>query len=203
MIGLVSATSVIRWIAVIYAVTVFMAVGLLAYIHAEPISPWKATTVAISASFALQATLLLLIHIGWPLFWRIMPKLNEWLYPDIRGSWDMEITIATGNLAGTMIRTKAIIKQDLLRISMNVEAPSSRSVTLSAVPKKDSESGLPELHYVFEVTTKPKAGEHARIYRGAAILDIDPKGKLALSGNYWTTEGSSGHYKLFDRRHHR
>lgn len=148
--------------------------------------------------FAAHPTLL--VHRWVAMVLARIPKLNEWLYPDIHGQWDMEIALGGAQGQGRKIAATAIVKQDFLKISMTVIAPGSRSVTLSTVPKRDPESGLPQLHYIFLVTTNPGPGESSKSYRGAAILDLDPTLQGEITGIYWTSAETSGTYRLTNPR---
>lgn len=199
MIGLVPILLVIRWIAVAYACLTGLAFAILVTLGGQTMGIWPAATFALGGAGLLQLVLLLWFYYGWRKFWSWCPALNRWLYPDIHGTWDMEILLGGTNGTGRKIAAKAIVRQDFLRISMTVKAPDSRSVTLAAIPKKDPESGLPQLHYQFLVTTNPKAGQLGKSYHGAAILDLDHLGKGAITGAYWTTEETSGTYRLFNR----
>lgn len=200
MLGLLPILSVVRWIAAIYAVLSILTFGAVIAFSGGKLSIWAAATFALSGSSVLQFALILWFYYGWQRFWAWYPKLNKWLYPDIHGTWDMDIELGGAKHQGRTIKGTAIIHQDFLRISMDVVAPDSRSVTLATIPKKDSESSLPHLHYIFLVTTKPKPGSPSKTYKGAAILDLDHLSQGEVTGNYWTTQETSGHYRLYNRR---
>ena len=101
-----------------------------------------------------------------------------------------------GDKKGTS-HAQATIRQNFLRIGMDVEADDSDSQTLVAKPKKDTESGRPVLYYVFLTTPKHKAGYGAQdTYRGTAILKLNLNGKKVLNGNYFTSRKTVGHYEL-------
>lgn len=200
MIGLLPVRLVIVWIAVLYASLTSLLFAALVSFGGKELGLWPAATFAFGGSSVLQVLLLLLFSGGWRWFWHKIPALNRWLYPDIHGRWEMEIELGGTQGQGRKIAAEATITQDFLRISMTVKAPGSRSITLSAAPKKDPESGLPQLHYIFLVTTNPRPGEASRSYRGAAILDFDPMLQDEVTGAYWTSAETSGTYRLFNRR---
>lgn len=200
MIGLLPVRIVICWIAVIYASLALLLFAALVSFGGKEIGLWPAATFAFGGSSFLQLILFFWFTVGWRWFWRRIPKLNAWLYPDIHGQWDMEIALGGAQGQGRKIAAKAIVKQDFLKVSMTVIAPGSRSVTLSTAPKKDPESGLPQLHYIFLVTTNPAPGAASKSYRGAAILDLDPTLQDEITGIYWTSAETSGTYRLSNRR---
>lgn len=92
---------------------------------------------------------------------------------------------------------KAVIKQNFLKIGMDVEAEDSDSQTLLAKPKKDIETGRAELYYVFLTTPKHRSGsENQAPYKGAAILKLGLEGDELLQGNYFTSRKTVGYYEL-------
>jgi SMODS-associating 2TM, beta-strand rich effector domain len=84
-------------------------------------------------------------------------------------------------------------------VSMEVRSPKSDSQTLMAQPKKDPESGRPLLYYVYLVTPKAVGVNPSLPYHGAAILKFSETGGGELSGNYWTTQQTGGHFQLLRR----
>lgn len=198
MIHLLSITSVLRIVAVIYAIMLLAVLSVIIWINGDGLGVAKTLVLAISLSGALQVILLFFFFFGWRAAWYVLPQLNKWVFPNISGNWDMSIRLEDGRI----IKANAIVRQTFTEISMDVSAPDSRSVTLSAIPKKASESKLPLLYYIFQVTTRPdpvkKLSEN--IYRGAAILDISHFVNDEVSGNYWTTVPSRGTY-ILTRRH--
>ena len=140
------------------------------------------------------------IYFGWRKVWARFPILGRIVYPDISGKWDMEInwTGPKKNQSG-IAKAQAIIKQDFLRLSMDVNADNSESCTLMAAPRKHPESGEPQLYYVYSVTTKPQNGYLSETYQGSAILRFDQSAGGQISGNYWTSKHTSGHFRLFNK----
>jgi hypothetical protein len=168
MISLLPLNRVIALISVIYAVLVAVAVGLVAeYSKTNDIS--RNVSMALAGSTAMSLVLLFLFHIGWKWIWSKFPSLNTILFPNLDGIWKMTIQY-TGNGKSGEIDATAIIKQDFLKISMEVESLGSDSKTLIAQPKKDPESGRPFLYYMYQV--EPKRIDTAPItpYTGSAIL---------------------------------
>lgn len=127
---------------------------------------------------------------GWKILWRYVPYLRG-LYPDISGDWDVSIDWNRSGESGS-VQAKAVVRQSLLRISMELEAPDSDSRTLSALPKKDPESERALLHYMYLVTPHAKSGKAQGAYHGAAILVISASNMSQMAGNYWTSHQSAG-----------
>jgi hypothetical protein len=144
----------------------------------------------------LQAFLLIWFYYGWRRVWSRFPSLNR-LFPDIAGWWEIEIHWHRAAASG-VIKGRAEITQNFLHISMEVHTDDSRSQTLVAQPKKDPESGRPILYYVYRVIPNDKNPEDGGPYEGAAILSVfDVAGsERELSGNYWTTRNTNGHFIL-------
>jgi hypothetical protein len=193
MIRLLPLGRVITAIAVVYAsITGFIL--WLAYDDATNLT--DAISIAFSGSTILNACLLGAFYLGWKKLWAKFPQLNTLLFPDLNGVWDMEIHWERDGKNGVS-QARAFIKQDFLKLGMDVEAEDSDSETLIAVPKKDSETGRPLLYYVFLTTPKHRVDtENPEPYKGAAILKVGVDGKDLLRGNYFTSRKSAGHYEL-------
>lgn len=63
------------------------------------------------------------------------PFLNRLLFPDLNGQWGMTIHWQRKEDKG-IAKATAHIKQDLLKISMEVDSEDSDSITLLAKPKR-------------------------------------------------------------------
>lgn len=164
-----------------------------AFLLKPDISTWSLSHIWSVGSTVLGGFLLgvpLIASVGWRFLWRRVPYLQS-IYPDISGEWDVAIQWNRNGNQGTVL-AKATVRQDLLRISMELEAPDSDSRTLSAVPKKDPESGRAILHYMYLVKPHATSGNTWGAYHGAAILDFSAVDVSRLAGNYWTSHLSSG-----------
>lgn len=113
-------------------------------------------------------------------------------FPDISGEWAMEITWHRESEGGELKAT-AFIRQEGGSIAMTVRSPGSDSRTIFAQPGHEP-SGEPVLRYVYQVTPKASGSEAGETYNGAAILHYYANGEL--SGNYWTSRFTRGHFKL-------
>ena len=151
--------------------------------------------IVFSASTALNVLLVLLFKCAWRPLWRWMPVLNDLLFPDLNGIWDVEIHWQWEGKNGT-VNARAEIKQSLLRLSIHLQSERSDSETLSVVPKKHPESARPHLHYLYEA--HPTAGyeDDNPSHFGAAILKPDLADRNVLRGNYFTDRATSGHYVM-------
>jgi hypothetical protein len=150
---------------------------------------------ALSGSGALGLILYLFFSYAWRGVWRLVPQLNKSVFPNLNGRWDMTIEWNRGEKSGVAQAT-AIIRQDFLKISMEVHSKDSDSETLLAQPKKDAESGRPVLYYVYRVIPKQVAGKDDPPYDGAAILKLAPDDQIGLQGNYFTNARTQGHFRL-------
>lgn len=89
----------------------------------------------------------------------------------------------------------ATIKQDFLKLSMEVHSRDSDSETLLAQPKRDAESGRPLLYYIYRVIPKRTQGKNQVPYDRAAILKLLPTDHVGLQGNYFTDAKARGHFE--------
>ena len=142
---------------------------------------------------------LIFMNWGWRLLWRLIPALNRIVFPDLAGAWRMEIDWTRGGVSGT-VEARATIIQTFSTLVLRVEAPGSISNTLSVIPKRDSESGIASLHYLYRVTPHASHPVPDPPYTGAAILQFSGAGSGNLSGNYWTSAMTHGHFRLFRER---
>ncbi|MGY3306370.1 hypothetical protein ACVK1X_005698 [Pseudomonas sp. PvR086] len=152
-------------------------------------------SLALGGGSALSLMLLVFVHWGWRKIWEVCPKLNDWLFPDLNGTWDMTIHYRKLDGVGEISAT-AVIKQNWLTMSMEVLARDSDSQTLAIVPKKDSESGRAQLFYFYRVIPKKTSDGRSEPYEGAASLRFFAEGTKQLSGNYYTSVATDGHFKL-------
>lgn len=193
MISLLPIGRVISLIAVAYAV-----VSCLIFwcVYDESKSFFSAISIGTSGSAILHTLLLGTFYFGWEKIWDRYPVLNKVLFPNLNGTWEMVIHWEWEGKKGTS-HAKAVIKQNFLKLGMDVEAEDSDSQTLMAKPKKDVETGRAELYYVFLTTPKHKSNtDPQEPYKGAAILKLSLECNELLHGNYFTSRKTVGHYEL-------
>ena len=193
MITLIPMGRLISFIAVAYAIVSCL---ILWCVYNPNTSFFTAISIAISGATFLNVSLFGVFYIGWKHLWNKFPVLNDLLFPNLNGTWEMVVYWEWGDKRGTS-HARAIIKQNFLKIGMDVEAEDSDSQTLLAKPKKDPITGRAELYYVFLATPKHKEGIDTQApYKGAAILKLSLDGAEVLQGNYFTCRKTVGYYKL-------
>lgn len=192
MINLIPIGRVISAIAVLYGA---IACGFLWISYNNTTSFLKAVMISFGGSTALNIGLLFILYFGWKKIWAAFPFLNHLLFPNLNGKWDMVIYWQSGDKSGTSIGV-AHIKQNFLKIGMEVGATDSDSETLMADPRKDPESGRAILYYVYRVVPKKNNGDNNHSYEGAAILKLDNENNTKLSGNYFTSRMTVGRFEL-------
>lgn len=153
MIGLLPIERVIALIAIVYAVFIALIVALSWKFGYDLQTIWGSIGFAFSGATVLQFALMAWIYLGWRRIWQWIPSFNRLLFPDIGGEWKIEIHWQGPSDRG-VVEAEAIVKQNFLRISMEVRSPKSDSQTLIAQPKRDPESGRPILYYVYLVNPK-------------------------------------------------
>jgi hypothetical protein len=198
MMNLLPIGQVIRLVSVVYAGLIALAVAISWRFGDHSQTVWGSVAFAFSGATILQLVLMGWFYFGWRRLWRWFPALNRLLFPDIGGEWNIEINWQRKDENG-VVEAEATVTQDFLRVSMEVRSPKSDSRTLIAQPEKDSKSGRPQLYYVYQVTTKAVGLNPSRTYYGAAILSFSEVGGGQLSGNYWTTAETCGHFRLSRR----
>ena len=194
MISILPIIRIIGIVAISYGACVAVVVALIGKFGDQP-TLWSSVGIAFSGGTALNALLFFVIYFGWKRIWSMFPELNRLVFPDLNGSWNMSIHWQNAEKNG-FVTAKAQIKQDLLRISMEVFSRNSDSETLIALPKRDSESGRPILYYVYRVVPKSIKVDAGASYEGSAILKISNSSFDRLSGNYFTSRRTTGHFEL-------
>lgn len=191
MIGLLPVLRLMIWVAVGYGVAILIVLGLThATVH---------LSYAFTGASILYGLLLVISTVGWKFFWKHFPILNRALFPLIEGDWEMSIHWGRGSDSG-VVEARVTIKQSLMRLSMEVASDSSDSETLVVAPRKDPESGTPQLYYVYRVTPRLVKGHDRSHYLGTAILRFFHDGKIGkMRGNYFTSVGTKGHFELRKR----
>jgi hypothetical protein len=194
MISLLPLNRVIVGISVSYGAVIAVTVGLVANYSSIP-NIYSNVKIALAGSTALSLALLLLFNIGWKWLWHKIPILNDILFPNLNGVWKMNIHYVVNDVPGK-VEAKAVIKQDFVKLSMEVESLGSDSRTLIAQPKKDPESGRAFLYYVYQVEPKTISSKLNAPYTGSAILRYSSANVDTLRGNYFTSVGTHGHFVL-------
>ena len=195
MIKILSVSRIVTIIAVVYTILVIVCSTVISQFGEETWEAGRLIKFALSGAAVLEVALMVGMYFGWRGLWQCVPALNRWVYPNIGGEWKITIHWSGGGKKD-VVYAKAIIRQDILRISMEVRSDKSESETLIAEPRKDQESGTPFLYYVYLVTPKLTDDEAGGPYYGAARLKFfEGKGE-ELSGNYWTSKHTSGHFHL-------
>jgi len=192
VINLLPIPSLIAVISGIYAVLIVII--LLFFLDAD-VDRIEGVKIAFRGATVLNVILLGVVYFGWRWLWKQIPFLNDVLFPDLNGEWDMTIHWRWNGKEG-VAKATAHIKQSFLKISMEVDSEDSQSTSMMAKPKKDSESGRAILYYIYRSTPKLTVGNNSIPYEGTAILKLDHKNFKILEGNYYTDRSTKGHYKL-------
>lgn len=156
---------------------------------------WESARVAFAFATVLELILTFIVYVGWRSLWSRFPSLNQVLFPDLNGDWIAKIHWVRDGKEGT-VSAAAKIKQDLIKMSIELDAPDSDSATVALVVRKDPESGRPILHYIYEVTEHQMRIASNPSYRGAASLKVNASDSRFMRGNYFTSRGSCGHFSF-------
>lgn len=189
LINLLPITQLIAWIAGLYA-AILVLISLL--IGASGAASFET---ALKGVAILNLVLLGIAIGGWRTVWRWIPKLNDWVFPDLNGKWTVDIHWSWGNKSGEKTAT-AFIKQSLLKVSIELSSDESESETLMVTPHKDAQSSRPGLYYIYRNVSTAGAAKKQDPHIGAAILKISQESHDVLRGNYFTDRSTNGQYTM-------
>lgn len=189
MISLIPIQKIFTAIAILYAVAITAIVAIF------ELTGFSTVSVAFRGAFFLELLILLFVAFGWRRLWSRIPALNEWIYPDLNGRWDVSIHWNWGGKNGTKTAV-AHIKQDFFRLSMELVSDESESETLMVKPKKDSESSRPLIYYIYRNESAQGPANPRPPHKGAAILKLDHNDRNLLKGNYFTDQATNGHFEM-------
>jgi|25_taG_2_1085351.scaffolds.fasta_scaffold17177_2 hypothetical protein len=189
MISLLPLQKILTWVSVIYAAFV-VTVGVL--LNATGID---AVSIAFKVSALLNLFIFCVAAFGWRCLWRFLPKLNDWVYPDLNGRWAVEINWHGAEASGKKIAF-AIVKQSLTSFSIDLETDESTSETLIVAPYKHSKSSRPGLYYIYRSEGKTGSVQEQVSHTGAALLRVGLDSKDEMHGNYFTDRSTNGQYTM-------
>jgi hypothetical protein len=151
----------------------------------------------------------------WQRVWRWFPRLNEWVYPDLNGDWDVElksnfsridallksakgdappVDFRVGNEstlpALAIYKMRARIKQSWAKIEMDLwnpqaAGPIKNSRTVLVEPFR-GDAGRHGLAYIFEQTNETDVVSDDRTFRGACWIERDRDNPNLLCGRMWS-----------------
>lgn len=158
---------------------------------------------------------LIFVTPAWRLIWRAIPQLNDWVFPDLNGEWDVEVCSnwpridrllksAAGEEAPIDMRLgdvsnlpplmpnkmRARITQSWAHIHIyfwnpNGNTPIKDSDTFVVEPIRGTEKSRPSLSYLFKQQSETDEVSDDPVFFGAATLDIQPGHKL-MEGKMWS-----------------
>jgi len=174
-------------------ITVVISISIYVFIQnywLPDISLFKVITISSIVS-TLLIPLLLTSFISRKI-WVIFAWFDKSIFPDLNGTWEGEITIEDG----TIIPTKAVIRQTLLTTQIDMHGKTTKSITLETTPTV--EQGQKKLYYVFRSTPKTPGWP---AYNGSTLFDIRTTcsggvKSYELSGHYYTDRKTIGRIHL-------
>lgn len=194
MFAIISPIKMMVLICQAYA-TLALLIVLALFLYNPEISAGTLLRVVLGGAGALELFLLVSAHFFWRKLWAKFPKLNEYLFPDLNGNWNMKIRWSSNETEGVVDAT-ASIRQNLVSMTMEVRSTGSDSETIVVKTTKDSVSGRPIIFYFYRVIPKNIGAEPSPPYEGASTLKLFTEGNEVLRGNYFTSRNTKGHFEL-------
>lgn len=198
MFSTLSPLKAFRLVAKVYAAFVALLIFFLLFCGIE-VTLSQALGIVTGGAVFLELALFVLGSFVWQKVWHRFPALNEWVFPDLNGIWDMEINYRWNGTRGTK-HAVANIKQTFFSVNMEVHSESSDSETLVVKTLKDMNSARPVLYYFYRIIPKGSASSAGSAYEGASILKLYGHEGNVLRGNYFTSQQSQGDFSLTKRK---
>lgn len=192
MISLYSIPKFIALFSGVYAVIIFFLFSVVK-IEISVLNVITYTTI-------FELTVILILMFTWKWIWNVFPALNNWFFPDINGTWNVEIhwnwTQQDGTIKNGVKKGEVVIRQNFLNISMELFTDESESETLIIQPEKNSKSNRLTFHYIYKNTPKNNCNNKLLPHIGTAILKISPDTNTIIEGNYFTDRNTKGVLKF-------
>ena len=193
----------------------FLALGIIAIWVLVVRSGLNMSVFRVASTASGSIALLVLIIFGssqymspWRWLWRKVPKLNDWLFPDINGvwlgttksNWTVVKALREAAESGQPFKLNDLSEIPLLngRLAMQVEATlfgiRVRSVSgnegevrsLAAKAIRDPESKDFSIHYIFLAEMPAPSSTDEGMHTGAATLKFKATNWGKTKGEYWT-----------------
>ena len=126
------------------------------------------------------------------LIWKLIRKFKKNIFPDLNGTWEGEIIVSET----LKIPARALIKQSLEEVRIDIHTETSKSITLETTPT--IEYGNNRLYYLYRSIPKNPEWDE---YQGTTTFDIRKlqiaqKEVLELSGVYFTSRKTVGRVRF-------
>lgn len=146
-------------------------------------------------------TTLLIIPLSnfvWRPVWRAVPKLNEWLFPDLNGTWTGEAIPAGADGATGEARSVTVwIRQNLFGVTVTLKTDQAESISTRASVEADRGAGRFRIRYSYDAKPLPELDAVNPRHSGAAWLEVQTeRGPDNLTGQYFTDRGTKGRLAL-------
>lgn len=178
----------LRWL--LKAAMALTALGLVAAAVIGKLGPDGFTSTlgaALRVALIIESVLWLSLTLGWS----YIPGFKERIFPEIAGSWQGHIHYVRDG-APQAKAAMLHVHQTLFSVRLLLETDESESETLVARPERDPDFSRFKLFYIYENKRKEGVQEAGRIYRGTAFIVLEPGRPNALSGAYFTEQGTVG-----------
>lgn len=133
---------------------------------------------------AITLVIIPAVQACWRPIWRLAPRLNDLLFPDLNGTWTGEATPAgEGGTTGEALPVTVWIRQDLFKVTVTLQTDQASSTSVRSSVEADRAVGR----------FRPR-------HEGAACLEVHTEGgRDKLNGHYFTDRGTKGRLSLTRR----
>lgn len=145
--------------------------------------------------------LLIVANYAWRWLWKVCPKLEIWVFPDLNGIW-------TGTLVSTWINpqtgkgvppipTTIRIEQSLMSFHLHLKTGESESHSTRWFLEQDKVAGKARIWYYYQNRPQAQFNYRSSKHDGAAWLELDLRSnERVLQGQYFTERRTGGDIKV-------
>jgi SMODS-associating 2TM, beta-strand rich effector domain len=144
-----------------------------------------------------------LFQLTWRWFWRRVPALGRWIFPDLNGCWEGHIVRSGVDLAlgggAQNIPVTVRIRQGLFGISVRMKTAESQSVSLRPVLEVAADRTTFRVWYAYDNQPLARVSHRSGRHDGMAFLEANLQAPDQLRGQYYTSRRSAGDLELTRR----
>lgn len=153
-----------------------------------------------SIVFILGVVLVGLFNASWRWFWRKVPALGRWVFPDLTGRWEGKLLSTfpdpTTKQVPPPIDATVWIRQSLFKTSVRLKTGESGSFSTRAFLEPNHDHGCYRIWYTYNNEPDAQFRHRSSPHEGVSFLDFETGTPGQLKGTYYTARKTTGDMTL-------